>query len=193
MARSKSCGPNLRFRSAVKLSVKKTSLKKEIAERKRMEKAFTESEEKYRSVVENIGIGVAFISPAMEILALNKQMKTWFPQIDVAQKPICFRAFHNPPREDVCLYCPTCLTLKDGRVHESITETPAGRAVVNYRIISSPIKDKKGNLDFRATESLEMQIVNMLTSQPEGTIALEPEGGTAFKIIFKESPSLQRG
>ncbi len=46
-------------------------------------------EKRYRSVVDNIAIGVSVISPRMEILALNKQMKKWFPEIDISNKPIC--------------------------------------------------------------------------------------------------------
>ena len=33
----------------------------------------------------------------MEILQLNRQMREWFPDIDVAQQPTCFKAFNDPP------------------------------------------------------------------------------------------------
>jgi two-component sensor histidine kinase len=39
-------------------------------------------------------------------------------------------------------------------------------------------------VDFRATRSLGMQLVNTLVSQLEGTIALERSGGTRFVICF---------
>lgn len=113
-----------------------------------------ESEEKYRSVVDNIGIGVSLISPNMEILALNAQMKKWFPGIDITKKPFCYRAFNRPPRKDICSYCPTCKTLKDGKTYEATTETPADDKVVNYRIISSPIKDNEGRI-LAAVEMVE--------------------------------------
>lgn len=115
-------------------------------------KELQESEEKYKSVIENIGIGVVLISPNMEILTLNKQMRKWFPDIDVSKKPICYKSFNNPPREEICSYCPTHKTFMDGQVHESVTETPMGDKVVNYRIISSPIKDKEG----KVTAAIEM-------------------------------------
>jgi len=119
---------------------------KEITARKLAEEALSESEKRYRSVVDNIGIGIAVISPKMEILALNNQMKEWFPQIDVSKKPICYKSFNNPPRKNICSYCPTHKTLKNGQIHESITSTPSGDKILNYRIVSSPIKDKNGKV-----------------------------------------------
>ncbi|MEW6088117.1 MAG: LuxR C-terminal-related transcriptional regulator [bacterium] len=112
----------------------------------KIEDDLRESEERFRSVVDNIGIGVSLIGPAMEILSMNKQMRKWFPDIDITKKPVCYRAFNKPPRKNICNYCPTCKTLKDGRVHESVTDTPAGGKIINYRIISSAIKNKEGKI-----------------------------------------------
>jgi len=82
----------------------------------------------------------------LEILALNNQMQQWFPETDVSKKPICYKTFNNPPRERVCSYCPTFKTLQDGKVHESITDTPQDDKIIHYRIISSPLKDQEGKI-----------------------------------------------
>jgi len=95
---------------------------------------------------------VALISPDMEVLSLNSQMKKWFPHIDTSKRPICFKSFNDPPRDGVCSYCPTCKTLRDGLVHQSVTETPNGDDITNYRVISSPIKDCNGDV----TAAIEM-------------------------------------
>lgn len=111
-------------------------------------------EEMHKSAMENIGIGVSLISPDMEILALNSKMKEWFPHIDVTKRPLCYRSFNTPAKESICSYCPTCLTLKDGKAHEAITKTPVKGRIVNYRIISSPVKGADGNV-LAAVEMVE--------------------------------------
>lgn len=115
-------------------------------EEREHQKALLNSEEQYKGVVDNIAIGVALISPDMEILTLNKQMQEWFPNTDVSSRPICYKAFYIPPREEICSYCLTCKTLEDGLVHEVITETQGKDGILNYRIISSPIKDNNGKV-----------------------------------------------
>ncbi len=134
------------------LQMKNRQLTEEVFDRKRVEEALAASEERYRSVIDNVGIGISLISPNMEILALNRQMRTWYPDIDVSQKPVCHRVFNEPPREEICPWCPTALTLQDGQVHESVTETPSGDGVRNFRVVSSPVLDRDG----RVTTAIEM-------------------------------------
>jgi signal transduction histidine kinase len=110
------------------------------------------SRERYHAIVENIGIGVAVIDPDMRILELNETMRSWFPKIDTTQKPICYRAYNDPPRDAACSYCPTIKTLQDGKVHEAITNTPAGDSIRHYRIVSSALK----NADAHVVAAIEM-------------------------------------
>jgi signal transduction histidine kinase/DNA-binding response OmpR family regulator len=116
----------------------------DISDRKQAEEALRESKERYHSIVDNIGIGVALISPTMEILDLNHQMRVWFPDIDPSSRSICYRAFNNPPRDRICDNCPTFRTLQDGKVHECTTTTPTAGGLRRYRIVSSPILNAQG-------------------------------------------------
>ena len=121
-------------------------------ERKRAERSLKESEAKMRNILDNIQIGVALISPQMEIVELNRRMREWFPGVDPTQKPICFRVFNEPARETLCENCPTWKTLGDGQVHEATTQTPRAGAVRSYRILSSPLVDDSGE----TTAAIEM-------------------------------------
>jgi len=114
--------------------------------RKRVEDELRTSREMYQSILDNIGIGIAMISPRMEILELNRKMREWFPHVDPTKAPVCYRAYNMPPRDGPCEYCPAVKTLADGQVHEATSETPTPDGVRNYRIISSPIRDAAGNV-----------------------------------------------
>ena len=112
---------------------------RDITARKCAEKALGENETKMRSILDNIGIGVALISPRMEVTELNLRMREWFPGIDPARLPVCYEAFNDPPRKQECDNCPTRKTLQDGLVHEDTTQTPRSGEMRNFRIISSPV------------------------------------------------------
>ncbi len=111
-----------------------------------------QTEERYRNIIENIGVGVAMIDPAMRILTLNRQMREWFPQVNPSVKPLCYESFNDPPAREICSYCPTINTLRDGRVHEAVTHTPSGNGVRNFRIIAAPVTDSDG----RVVAAIEM-------------------------------------
>jgi PAS domain S-box-containing protein len=108
--------------------------------------ALRSSQEKYRSIVDNIGVGIALLSPRMEVLELNRQMRVWFPRIDPTLHTTCYCAFDDPASQVPCPRCPVVKTLQDGQVHEDVTGIPEGGQLCHYRIVSSPLHDAEGNL-----------------------------------------------
>src|SRR6185369_15422447 len=153
----------------------------ERSERKKAEEALRCSEEKYRSLVDNIAVGITLLSPEMEILSLNSQMQQWFPQIDVSKRRLCHQAFNDPPSEEICGYCPVIKTLQDGEVHEAITETPSGDQIRNFRINSFPIKDKED----RITAVIEM--VEDITERKQAEEELR-HSNEMFRALIQASP-----
>lgn len=143
--------------------------------------SFKSAEKNYGSVIDNIGVGIAILSPNMEILDLNKQMKEWYPKINIQKKPFCYKAFNKPPREEICTYCPTYKSLEDGKVHEAITNTPMGNKIINFRIVSSAIEDSDGNI----IAAIEM--VEDITDRIKAENA-HRESEEKFRAVTESSP-----
>jgi PAS domain S-box-containing protein len=120
---------------------------RDITERKQVEEERRKSEELLRAVHENVEIGISIIGPDMRILSMNKRMRQWFPHIDPGTGPICYQSFNVPSRAEPCSYCPTAITLRDGEVHEAVTETPTVSGVRNYRVIASPLFAADGTVE----------------------------------------------
>ena len=82
--------PELEYLGMVKMPgrVHIQGILRDVSEQRRMLERASESEQKFRSIVDNIAIGVALISPKMEILELNRQMREWFPKIEVDRKAL---------------------------------------------------------------------------------------------------------
>jgi PAS domain S-box-containing protein len=163
------------------LQQKNRELAERLAEFERIEEALRDSEERYRSVIDNVEVGIALISPAMEIISLNNQMRKWFPYIDRNAKPICYASFNKPPRNSVCPYCPTLKTLVDGKVHQSITRTPSGDKIRHFKIIASPLRNKKG----KVIAAIEM--VNDITKKKRSEALLRKEKKIFFSVL-QEAP-----
>jgi PAS domain S-box-containing protein len=145
----------------------------------RIEETLRESEQRYRGVIDNVEVGIALISPAMKILALNNQMKKWFPLIDASAEPVCYKVFNDPPRDIACSYCPTDKTLKDGKVHQTVTNTPSGGKVRHFKIISSPLRDKKGEV------AAAIEMVEDITKKKRSEELLKKERKIFFSVLQK--------
>jgi PAS domain S-box-containing protein len=117
---------------------------RDVTSRNEMLNTLADSEEKYRTLVDNVTVGVTLLSPQLEVLSSNRQCHRWYPGLDDSVRPICYEAFNQPPLNDVCPGCPTVQTLADGITHEAIVRNDWQGEVRHHRIVATPLKDEAG-------------------------------------------------
>ncbi|MBU2625387.1 MAG: PAS domain S-box protein [candidate division Zixibacteria bacterium] len=104
------------------------------------------SEQKYRSVVNNVGIGIKVLNQQTEIISINKRMRSWFPDLDISNNPMCCLALNLSGDMRPCDNCPPLKTLKDGLIHEADITAKIGAEIRTFRVLATPITDDAGNV-----------------------------------------------
>jgi PAS domain S-box-containing protein len=93
----------------------------EIIERKKIEEALWESQERYRALVDNTVLGIAIMDTNYRIIMVNPTLAKLFNKsaCDFVGK-YCFNEFEK--REEVCLHCPGKRAMVSGKTEEVETQ-----------------------------------------------------------------------
>lgn len=125
---------------------------------KLLETEYTEalrlSEEIYKNVIDNLGVGVSVIDPGMTVISHNNQMRNWYPGMDLSQNPLCYKAYVSEDANKVCENCPVQATFREGKISYLTHDRLIGGKLKSHRITASPVKDKQGNI-VAVTEMVE--------------------------------------
>jgi len=155
----------------------------DVTEEKRAAAALRESEERYRAVVDNVGIGISLIGPDMRVLQLNRRMREWYPGVVENERPFCYRAFRDPPRDTPCPDCATRCAFEDGKVHEGEVESLVGGRSRTHRVVASPILDRQGWV------AAVIEMVEDITERRETEEALR-ESEERYRELFENTRDL---
>jgi len=154
----------------------------------RRQQSLRDAEEKCRSmlggVLDSIGVGISVISPKMEVLSMNDFMQRRHPDIDLGQRPLCYKAFNDPPADDLCADCPTRKTFENGEAHEAVREVGRGYIRQSVRIVASPVRDTDGRLVAVA------EMVEDITDQRRAEETLIEREGTYRDLVERANDGI---
>jgi len=114
-------------------------------ERRRAEKDLQETRERYRSLVDNIDIGVTLIDSDHEIVMTNAaQAKMFRTRVEDFVGRKCYEAFKN--RDKICGDCPAVEAMRSGKALEVERECSLGDDKNHFvRVRAFPTFDAKGS------------------------------------------------
>ena len=144
----------------------------DITTHQKAEEVLKKTEEGYKSIIDNINIGVSLVSPNREVLYMNRQMKKWFAGPELSEGSVCHNIFSSLSKEP-CLVCPTCKALSNKETQEDLIKTSFKGMPAVYKVVSFPVENKENEIiavietfeDFSRADKQEQEIRHSYLAQ----------------------------
>ena len=111
-----------------------------------LEQKISRRTEKLTAIMNSLNVGVVMLNPEMKILEMNRKMQQFFPNVATGKQMFCYQSFNSSQREATCEACPMLTTFQTGKSCENLRRVQTMQGTKDFRIVTSPIFDKKGNV-----------------------------------------------
>ncbi len=153
----------------------------DITDRKRFEEALRESEERYRTLVENMDLGVSLIDRDHRIVMTNEwHARTFGKSPEEFVGKLCYEEFEK--RDAVCLHCPGTRAMATGDTHEVETEGVRDDGTrLPVRIKAFPVYSGDGDV------AGFIEVVEDISERERSERALR-EAELRYQALFENAP-----
>ncbi len=102
--------------------------------------------EKLSTILDNLQIGVTMVDPDLRLVEMNRQMRAWFPAIELFMGKKCYHNLNFQGSDLPCENCPMAVTLASGEQAEITHQLLTGQGKRDFHVVTTPIYDKERNI-----------------------------------------------